>query len=144
MVFDMDMQKIRIAIVIGKFHRQIAEEMLARVREKAEELDADIAEVVEVPGSYEAPVVVKKLLGRADVDCVAVSGFIEKGETLHGEQMGLVVSTALKKLELQYSKPVGMGIIGPGATEEQALKRLDYGAAAVEAAVKMVEILRKI
>ena len=140
----MYVQKIRIAVVIGTFHRQVAEEMLVRMREKAEEMDADIAEVVEVPGSYEAPVVVKKLLERADVDCAAVAGFIEKGETLHGEQMGLVVSKALKKLELQYSKPVGMGIIGPGATEEQALKRLDYGAAAVEAAVKMVEVLKKL
>ena len=47
-------------------------------------------------------------------------------------------------MELQYNKPVGMGIIGPGATEEQAKQRLNYGAAAVDAAVKMVGILREL
>ena len=136
--------KVRIAIMIGMFHEDIAEEMLGKMQDKAGELGADIIKVAKVPGSYEIPLVAKKLLERGDVDCIAVSGFIEKGSTLHGEQMGLVVSKALKKLELQYGKPVGMGIIGPGATEDQARQSLDYGAAAVKAAVKMVEILRKL
>lgn len=137
-------EKIRIAIVIGMFHQDIAEAVLEKMELKADELDADIVEVMKVPGSYETPLAAKHLLERSDVDCIVVSGFIERGSTLHGEQMGLVVSKLLKKLELQYSKPVGMGIIGPGATDEQAKQRLDYGAAAVEAAVKMVEILRKL
>lgn len=128
-------KKIRIAVVIGMFHKDIAEVMLERMKAKIKERGAELVEVAEVPGSYEVPLAAKKLLERSDVDCIAVAGFIEKGGTLHGEQMGLVVSYLLKKLELRYSKPVGMGIIGPGATEEQAKQRLDYGAHAVEAAM---------
>ena len=44
---------------------------------------------------------------------------IEKGSTLHGRD-GSTCSLVFKQLELEYSKPVGMGIIGPGATAEQA------------------------
>lgn len=136
-------QKIRIAVVIGIFHKAIAKAMLEKIRQKVKELNAELIEVMEIPGSYEAPLAAKRLLEREDVDCIAVTGFIEKGETLHGEHIGLVVSRLLKELELHYNKPVGMGIIGPGATKQQAKRRLDYGSAAVEAAINMVNILKK-
>ena len=137
-------EKIRVAIVIGMFHSDIAEEMLKRMKIRAGELGVEVAKTIRVPCSYETPLAAKRLLEKSDIDCVVVSGFIEKGHTMHGEQMGLVVSRLIKKMELQYNKPVGMGIIGPGATEEQAKKRLNYGAAAVDAAVKMVGILREL
>ena len=53
-------------------------------------------------------------------DAVVVLGHIERGETLHGEVMGHVVQHALVQLQFKYRKPVGVGIIGPGATAEQA------------------------
>jgi hypothetical protein len=33
--------------------------------------------------------------------------------------MGATCSLVFKQLELEYTKPVGMGIVGPGATAEQ-------------------------
>ena len=126
---------MKIGIVIGEFHKEIAEAMLADARAAAGEHEL---EVVWIPGTYEAPLMVKKLLA-GDVDCVVVLGFIEKGETLHGEEMGQTCSLLFKQLELEFGKPVGMGIIGPGATEEQAKKRIQYAGAAVKAALKMCE-----
>jgi hypothetical protein len=35
-------------------------------------------------------------------------------------------SLIFKQLELSHGKPVGMGIIGPGATAEQAEQRVAY------------------
>ena len=49
----------------------------------------------------------------SDLDAVVVVGYIEKGSTLHGQEMGATCSLVFKQLELEYSKPVGMGIIGP-------------------------------
>jgi 6,7-dimethyl-8-ribityllumazine synthase len=131
---------IRVGIVVGEFHKEIAVEMLDRAEKKCLELGTACENVIWVPGTYETPLAVSKLLRRDDIDCVAVLGYIEKGETLHGEQMGQTISLILKRLELELSKPIGMGLIGPGATEEQARKRLDYGARAVEAAVRMCSI----
>lgn len=130
----------RIGIVIGEFHKEIAESMLDEAKKKCKELDVACEDVIRVPGTYEAPLAVRKLLRRDNIDCVAVVGYIEKGETLHGEQMGSTISLILKQLELEFSKPVGIGIIGPGATEAQAKTRLYYGAKAVEAAVKMCSV----
>jgi 6,7-dimethyl-8-ribityllumazine synthase len=135
---------MRVAIVIGEFHKEIADAMLEEAKKKIQELNCELKELVWVPGSYEAPLVVKSLLERSDIDVVAVLGYIEKGETLHGEHMGIVTSRIFKELELKYGKPVGMGIIGPGATQEQAMKRISYGAKAVQAAVRLASLLKTI
>jgi 6,7-dimethyl-8-ribityllumazine synthase len=76
-----------------------------------------------VPGAYETPLVAKKLLEQRDVDALVVLGFIERGETLHGEVMGHVVHRSLLELGLARDKPVGLGLIGPGATKKQAEAR---------------------
>ena len=82
------------------------------------------------------------LLGRRDVDAVVVLGFIERGETLHGEVMGHVVHRALVESGLRAKKPVGLGIIGPGATLPQAKVRKEPSArAAVRAVVRSLAAL---
>lgn len=132
---------VRMGIVASEIHRGIAEEMLAHALAKAVDLGIELVKVLRVPGSLEAPLAVSTLLARDDVDCVAVVGYIERGETLHGEQIGLVVTLRLKELEEHYRKPVCIGIVGPGATLEQAQTRLHYGADAVAAAVSMCATL---
>lgn len=132
---------VRLGVVASEIHRDIAEEMLALAQAKVVELGIDLVKVLRVPGSLEAPLAVSTLLARDDIDCVAVVGYIERGETLHGEQIGLVVTLRLKELEECYRKPVGVGIVGPGATMEQAQARLHYGADAVAAAVTMCSTL---
>jgi 6,7-dimethyl-8-ribityllumazine synthase len=58
--------------------------------------------------------------------------------------MGHVVQQTLVDLQLKHRKPVGIGIIGPGATLEQAEKRkVDYARAAVRAAVRSWSVLRE-
>ena len=60
-----------------------------------------------------------------------------QGSTLHGQEMGSTCSHLLKEMELKYNKPLGMGIIGPGATAEQAASRVSYAGNATRAAVRM-------
>ena len=126
----------RVAIVAGQFHREIAAAMVEAAMGAIVESGADLVETWWVAGSYEAPLAVQRLLRAPDVDAVVVLGFIERGETLHGEVMGHVVHRALVELALQHEKPVGIGIIGPGATVEQAhVRKVEYAKAAVRAAL---------
>ena len=110
---------VRVGVVIGEFHNTLMDRMLEDARVAAVSMNATVDEVVWVPGTYEAPLVVEKML-ESDLDAVVVVGYIEKGSTLHGQEMGATCSLVFKQLELEYSKPVGMGIVGPGATAEQA------------------------
>jgi 6,7-dimethyl-8-ribityllumazine synthase len=129
-----------IAVVIGSFHGHDTETMLESARIAAEAAGLTIAAEVWVPGSYEKPLAVKSLLMRDDIDGAVVLGIIERGETAHGRVMGQTVSDALVRLQLDFMKPVGMGILGPEIMPSQIAPRLkSYAAAAVEAVAMMLK-----
>lgn len=125
----------RLAIVAADFHEALTLDMLASANAEAREFGARITETLRVSGCYEAPLMVERLLAQRRVDAVVVLGCIERGETLHGEVMGHVVHRALVDASLRHDKPVGLGIIGPGATPEQADARKNSSARAAVRAV---------
>jgi 6,7-dimethyl-8-ribityllumazine synthase len=126
-----------LAILAAEFNRPVIDAMVAAAADEAPKVGATVVREVRVPGSYETVLVADRLLARREVDVLVVLGFIERGETLHGEVMGHVVHRALVDLSLRYKKPVGLGVIGPGATDEQAHTRKDpYARAAVRAAMR--------
>ena len=132
----------RIAFLVAEFHRSLVDTMLFVAANEAKELGLKVVRTVRVTGSYETPLVAKKLLARRDVDALVVLGFIERGETLHGEVMGHVVHRALLEVSLAHDKPIGLGLIGPGATKKQAEARKKTSArAAVRAVVRSLEAL---
>ena len=133
-----------IAIIAADFNKDVVGPMTDAAMLTVKVLGCRIGPVISVPGSMEVPLVLDAVLQRRDVDGVAVLGYIEKGETLHGEVMGHVVYRSIIDLQLIYGKPVGLGIIGPGATLEQAKARnVQYGEAAVAAAVRSLACLEE-
>ncbi len=135
----------RVAILAADFNKQIVGPMIAAAVHELEQAGATAARIVRVPGSYEVPLLADVLLADRDVDALVVLGYIERGETLHGEVMGHVVHTALVHLQLRYRKPAGIGIIGPGATLEQAEQRKEpYARAAVQATLASLNCLAEL
>ena len=130
-------ERVRLGVCIGEFHNKLMDRMLEDARVSAEAMGSTIDKVVWVPGTYEAPLVVENMLQDPTLDACVVIGYIEKGSTLHGQEMGATFSIIGKQLELEYGKPVVMGIIGPGATAEQADQRVAYAGNAVRAAIRM-------
>ncbi|MBP2290268.1 6,7-dimethyl-8-ribityllumazine synthase [Azospirillum rugosum] len=129
----------QIGLVLGRFHRQEAEDMLAEARDVAARLGLQIAAETWVPGSMETPLAVKRLLRRPEVAGVAALGIIERGETSHGLVMGHAVIKSLIDLQLEFMKPVGVGILGPDIHPSQIPSRVrPYAAAAVEAIATML------
>lgn len=127
--------KPRCALIVAEFARAITDVMAAEAAAEAEACGAKVSAVHRVPGAYETPLIADAVLALPGVDFVVVLGFIERGETLHGEVMGHVVHSKLVELQLKHRKPLGIGIIGPGATNSQAESRkADYARAAVRAA----------
>jgi 6,7-dimethyl-8-ribityllumazine synthase len=134
-------KKPGIAIIAAEFNKPLIGVMIATAKRTAAELGAEVRLEVSVPGSYEMPLVARRAIVRADIDALVVLGYIERGETQHGEVMGHVVHTALVNLSLEHLKPVAFGVIGPGATPEQAETRKEaYAAAAVRAAMRALEV----
>ncbi len=114
--------------------------MLDEARKAAKEFGLTIVEEVWVPGSIEKPLALKRLLERDDVDAAVVLGIIERGETKHGFVMGQVVYDAIINLQLEFMKPIGLGILGPGILPDQIEPRVrPYAKKAVAAAAALLQ-----
>jgi 6,7-dimethyl-8-ribityllumazine synthase len=114
----------RIALVCARYHRENVELMLEVAKNRAQDFGIEVAEIIWVPGSMEIPLAIKGLISRDDIDGAACLGIIEKGETQHGLVMGQAVVKTILELQLEFDKPIGLGIIGPGAEPEHVEPRL--------------------
>ena len=113
-----------IAIVAGSYHKESVERMVEKAREVASDNNLIVEEVSWVPGSMEVPLQIKRLFLRESIEGAVVLGIIENGETKHGLVMGKAVIDSLLNLQLASMKPIGFGIIGPGAKPEHIDNRL--------------------
>jgi 6,7-dimethyl-8-ribityllumazine synthase len=132
---------VKLGFVVAEFNRDITYMMEIEAREHAGFLGAEVTETFYVPGAYDMPLAIKKMLNDGNVDAVVTIGCVIEGATQHDE---IVVQHAARKiidLSLEYSKPVSLGISGPGMTRMEATERIDYAKRAVESAVKMVQRL---
>ena len=131
---------MNLGIVCGAFHREEVEQMLEFARDEADSKNWEVSEVVWVPGSMEAPLALDRLLQYEGIQGAVVLGIIERGETDHGLVMGQSVTRAIIELQIKHNKPIGLGIIGPGAEPEHVGPRLEpHARAAVGAVAAMVE-----
>ena len=129
----------RIAVVCGSFHKDEIERMLEYAKDQASKESLTIKDVIWVPGAMEVPLAVDRLLANEEINGVACLGIIEKGQTQHGLAMGQAVIKTIIELQLVHEKPVGLGIIGPGAEPEHIEPRLEpHARAAVSAITKML------
>lgn len=126
---------MKIAIVCGSFHKAEVTRMLEWASDEVKERGMTISEVVWVPGAMEVPLALDRLLASEEVEGAACLGIIEKGETQHGLAMGQAVIKSIIDLQLTWDKPVGLGIIGPGAEPEHIEPRLEPHARAAIAAI---------
>ena len=128
-----------IAIVAGSFHKDLVDKMVDEARKTASENNLIVEEVSWVPGSMEVPLQLKRLLIRESIEGAVVLGIIEKGDTGHGLVMGQAVTKGIIDLQLTSMKPIGYGIIGPGAKDKQIESRLvPYARKAVLAVSEML------
>ena len=131
---------MRLGVVCGSFHREEVQKMLDFARDEASNKKCEVTEVSWVPGSMEAPLALDRMLKRGDIDGAVVLGIIERGETEHGLVMGQSVTKAVIELQISHNKPIGLGIIGPGAEPEHIGPRLEpHARAAVGAVAAMSE-----
>jgi 6,7-dimethyl-8-ribityllumazine synthase len=128
---------MKIAIVVADFNSEVTHVMLDRAVAHAAELGAEISRVVHVPGVFDMGPIVKRLLSRGDVDGVVMIGAVIKGETLHDELISQIAARIGAELSIEYGKPVGLGITGPGMMTGQAIDRIDNARHAVEAVVRV-------
>jgi 6,7-dimethyl-8-ribityllumazine synthase len=133
---------MKIGAVVSEFNYDITMVMLERAKEHALFLGSEINHIIKVPGVFDMGLAIKKLLERKDVDGVVALGAVIEGETEHDDIVIQHASRKIADLSVEYGKPVGLGISGPGMTRLQAESRIERAKTAVEAVVKLHRRLR--
>ena len=135
---------MKIALLVSDFNFDVTSMMLDRAQRHAQFLGAEISHVIHVPGVFDMPLVMRRLLKRRDVEGLVILGAVIKGDTGHDELIAGPVASAAVDLALQFDKPVGLGITGPGMDRLQALDRIDNAKNAVESVVRLGRTLKEI
>src|SRR5256712_14764 len=107
---------VRLAIVAAEFNGEVTDVMVKRALARADARGVRVTSVVRVPGGFEIPLAVERLLERADVDAAVAIGAGIKGDTLHDEAPTAAVPKALLGVRQATRKPTGLGITRTGMT----------------------------
>ena len=136
---------MNIAIIVAEFNEKVTSRMYEVAIEHAKKLKLDIKYTSKVPGIFDMPLVIDKLLEKKDVDGVVTLGAVIKGQTKHDEVIANSTARNIARLSLKHQKPVSLGISGPGMSERQAYARIRVVAEnAVNAVQKINTELKRI
>ncbi|WP_353635346.1 6,7-dimethyl-8-ribityllumazine synthase [Halobacterium sp. NMX12-1] len=132
---------VELGLVVAEFNRSVTEQMESAAVETADDADANVVELVRVPGAYDAPLAADRLARRDDVDAVAVVGAIVTGDTDHDAVIAHATAQKLTDVSLDRDTPVAFGVAGPGMSGAEARERVQKGAEAVDSAIHLAEEL---
>ena len=130
---------MNIAIVVAEFNEKVTSRMHQVAIEKANDLNLNIKYTSKVPGIFDMPLIIDKLLQKKDVDGVVTLGAVIKGQTKHDEIIAHSTARNIAKLSLKHQKPVSLGISGPGMSERQAYARIRSVSENAVSAIQKIE-----
>jgi len=134
---------LKFGLVVSRFNEFLTKKLLegaqdALLRHGVNQEDIEIAWV---PGSFEIPLVAKKLAETKRFDAVICLGAVVRGGTPHFEYIATEVTKGIAKVGLETGLPVIYGVL-TADTLEQAIERAGtkMGNRGFDAAVEAIEM----
>jgi len=141
---------LRFAIVAARFNDYVVENLVRGALEALERHGAGEkqVEIVRVPGAFEMPVVVRKLVTSRRYDAIIALGAVIRGATPHFEYVAGECASGLARIALETGMPIAFGVLTTD-TIEQAIDRAggkagNKGAEAALTAIEMANLLRRL
>ncbi len=145
---ELDGAGLSLAIVVSRFNDTITGKLLVGAQDALQRYGVGQHEVFWVPGSFEIPVVAKRLAESGRYHAVVCLGAVIRHETAHFEYVAGQAAEGVQRVALDTGVPCLFGVLTCD-TEEQALQRAggehgNKGFEAVEAAISVANLLRKL
>jgi 6,7-dimethyl-8-ribityllumazine synthase len=137
---------VRLAIVRARFNESVGAAELETCVARLTELrvaPADIT-VVSVPGALEIPLVLQRLAGSGKYDAMIALGAVIRGETYHFEIVSNESAAGIMQVQLDTGIPIANGILTTDTDEQAAARAGQKGRDCAEAALEMVQLLRRL
>ncbi len=115
---------IKVGIVVSRFNSFLTDRLLEGALDALDKLGADPADisVFKVPGSFEVPLLAKKLAVAKKVNGIVCLGALVRGDTPHFDYLSAEVTKGLAQLAMEEMLPVAFGILTVD-TIEQGIER---------------------
>ncbi|MCK4646431.1 MAG: 6,7-dimethyl-8-ribityllumazine synthase [Candidatus Aminicenantes bacterium] len=115
---------LKIGIIVSRFNQFISERLLEGALDALQKLGAEEKDisVYKVPGSFEIPVIAKKLAKVKEVDGIVCLGALIRGDTPHFDFLSAEVTKGLAQISMDEGLPVSFGILTVD-TIEQGIER---------------------
>ena len=146
---DLTATTARFAIVAGRFNGFVVESMVAAAADtlRRHGVDENSITLVRVPGAFELPIAVGKIIDQRNVDAVITLGAVIRGSTPHFEYVASQCASGIAAISRETGVPVSFGVLTT-ETIEQAIERAgtklgNKGVDAAMTALEMVSLLRK-
>ncbi len=144
----LDAKGFRFGIIVGRFNTFITERLTegaldALQRHGAKDQDIEVARV---PGSFEIPLLAKKMAASGKYDAIICLGALIRGGTIHFDILSSEVTKGIANVMLETGLPITFGIITTD-TIEQAIERAgtkmgNKGWQAAESAIELVSLIK--
>lgn len=134
----------RVAIAAARFNGQIVEQLIigaidGLVRHGVAE---DAITVARCPGSWELPLVAKRLAASGTYDSVIALGAVIRGETPHFDYVAGEAAKGLAMVQMETNVPVIFGVLTTDTTDQaQARAGGKAGNKGYDAAVSAIEMV---
>lgn len=143
-------QGLKFGIIVGRFNEFISSKLLSGALDglKRHGVNERDIEVTWVPGSFEIPLIAKKMAKSKKYDAVICLGAVIRGATPHFDYVASEVSKGIAKVSLDTEIPVIFGVLTTD-TIEQAIERAgtkagNKGYEAALTAIEMANLLKEL
>jgi 6,7-dimethyl-8-ribityllumazine synthase len=141
---------LRIGVVASQFNSFITDRLLAGALDALQQAGTteEQIEIVRVPGSFELPIVAKKLATSGRFDSIICIGCVLRGETSHYDVVVSETARGIQLAQLDTGVPLIFCVLTCDTLEQAidraGLKSGNKGYEAGLAAVEMAQLVRKI
>lgn len=139
---------LRFGIVVSRFNEFITKKLLEGALDALARHGAadDSIAIAWVPGTFEIPVVAKRMASSGNYDAIICLGALIRGATPHFEYLASEVTKGIAQIALKTGIPTVHGVI-TADTIEQAIERAgtkqgNKGFDAAETAIEMANVIK--
>ena len=147
---SLEARGLKFGIVCARFNNFFVAKLLEGAMDALTRHGADAADVAVayVPGSYEIPFAIKKMLDLKKFDAILALGVVIQGATPHAGYINSEVAKCIAQLGLESGTPVTYGMITADnldqAIERSGTKAGNKGVDAAVAAIEMANLVRNL
>ncbi len=140
----------RVAIIASRFNHIITDRLVEGAKDAflRHGGDEELLDLILVPGAFEIPFALDRVLALKEYDGICCLGAIIRGSTPHFDYVAAEATKGIANTTLKYQKPVTFGVLTTD-TIEQAIERAgskagNKGFEAMTGLIEMIDLYRNL